>query len=147
MSGAVTFSVPGLPAPQGSKRAFVIKGTGRAVMVEDNARTKPWRVDVALIAQHAMQGREMLTGPLVAVFTFTLPRPKSHYRGGDPARDLRASAPSHRDAKPDADKLYRAVGDALTGIVYYDDAQLADVRVVKRYGFAPGLSAEIAELE
>ena len=141
------FTVPGLPAPQGSKRAFVIKGTSRAVMVEDNKRTKPWRVDVALMAKQAMAGSEPFTGPLSAVFVFTLPRPKAHYCGGDPGRALRETAPIHRDAKPDVDKLFRAVGDALTGIVYHDDAQLADVRVVKRYGHAPGLSAEIAEME
>lgn len=144
----VAFDVPGLPAPQGSKRAYVHPTLKRAIMIEDNKKTKPWRQDVAFFARQAMAGAPPLDGPLVAVLTFHLPRPKSHYLGNDLARMIRPTAPRLVGKKPDADKLYRAAGDAMTGIVYHDDAQLADVHVIKLFagpGTEPGLRVEIEE--
>jgi hypothetical protein len=35
--------------------------------------------------------------------------------------------------KPDLDKLVRAVGDALTGILYRDDAQIVSLNASKRF--------------
>lgn len=36
---AVSFNVRGIPVTQGSKRAFVLKNTNRAVITEDGSRT------------------------------------------------------------------------------------------------------------
>jgi len=81
-----------------------------------------WRQRIASEAQRAMGGRELLAGPLVLEAVFSLPRPKSR-RAGD----------HYPDRQPDLSKLVRALEDALSGVVYGDDAQLVDERVSKRY--------------
>jgi Holliday junction resolvase RusA-like endonuclease len=60
---------------------------------------------------------------------FRLPRPKGHYG----RRGLRPSAPAYPNVMPDLDKLARAILDALTGIVWRDDAQVVRLDVEKIY--------------
>jgi Holliday junction resolvase RusA-like endonuclease len=125
----VEFIVYGRPAPQGSKQAFPIyKGkrgaktfTGRVAQVEMSRYVKPWRAEVAAAAR-ALGIREPLDGPLVACMVFTIARPKSHYRTGKFAHLLRDSAPVAPACTPDFSKLVRATEDAMTGIVWKDDA-------------------------
>ena len=124
----VTFTVAGVPHPQGSKVRT------RYGMREDNPNTRPWRSAVAHEATEAMQGREPLTGPLELHATFYFPRPKSHYRTGTYAGVLKDGAPDWHTSKPDADKLLRAIGDSITGIIARDDSMLAVVRAEKMYG-------------
>ena len=124
------FVVYGVPAPQGSKRAFV-RG-GRVSLVESCARVKPYRALIGLAASQARVGAP--TGqPVGIAIAFAFARPKSHYTSKGV---LRAGAPSH-PGKPDVDKLCRAVLDALSGILYHDDAQVVSLSATKRYGDVP----------
>lgn len=127
---AVTFAIVGVPAPQGSKTRTAWG------MREDNPRTKPWRATVAAEAAAAMTGTPF-AGPVTLDATFTFPRPKSHYRTGRHADELRPDAPAWHSSKPDTDKLLRAIGDAITGIVVRDDSQIAQITARKVYG-TPG---------
>jgi Holliday junction resolvase RusA-like endonuclease len=124
----VAFRVHGTPAPQGSKRAFVVKG--RAVVTDVNPATlRTWREDVKHAALEAMGGHPPMTGPVEVVVTFTLQKPRSV------KRDL----PSVR---PDLDKLVRSTFDALTSAgVYADDSQVVTLSALKVYGIHP--SAEV----
>jgi Holliday junction resolvase RusA-like endonuclease len=124
----VSFTVAGIPAPQGSKTRT------KWGMREDNAATKPWREAVAWQATEAMQGREPFTGALVVELFFLFPRPKSHYGTGRNAEVLRPAAPMFMQTKPDVDKCVRACLDAMKGIVYRDDSQVAGVCASKAYG-------------
>jgi Holliday junction resolvase RusA-like endonuclease len=130
MNDSIEFFVPGIPAPGGSKRAFVVNG--RAVVTDDSKRNKPWRACVSLAAREAYRG-DPLTGPLDLEVTCYMPRPKSHYRSGKMCALLKLDAPERHTKKPDATKLLRAIEDALTGIVWQDDAQISDQHVYKRY--------------
>lgn len=127
MTPAVSFFVPGIPKPQGSKRGFV-RG-GKAVLVEAAGQAhKDWRATVALAAAESyvpMTG--LLDGPLTLDVTFTMPKPKS--------RPKRRPMP---DSAPDLDKLLRLVGDSLTGVVWRDDAQVVECHARKLYGERPG---------
>lgn len=128
----VAFRVNGIPAPQGSKRAFVVNG--RAVLTENSAKVKPWREAVVNAAIDAMNGREPLTGPVEVTVTFRLPKPKTVNR------DLPA-------VRPDIDKLVRATHDALTTArVYRDDGQVCDMHVRKRYGI-PGADITVRVID
>lgn len=131
---AFTLVVYGTPAPAGSKRPFKIrKGgveTGQVVTVDASRRAAPWKATIKQEAGEAMQGRELMRQPIAVRFTFYVRRPKSHLG----ARGLRPSAPAFPAVKPDVLKLARAVEDALTGIVYADDAQIVSEKLVKRYG-------------
>lgn len=127
MTWPLTIHVPGPAAPQGSKRAFVCGG--RAVLVESSKRCKPWRALVASYARECM-GSLPPTECYVAVDVwYVFERPKSHLcKSG-----LRSNAPAY-PARPDVDKLVRATLDALTGVVYRDDAQVVEESARKVYG-------------
>lgn len=129
----IQFTARGLPAPQGSKRAFRNPHTGRITQVESSKRVAPWRSDVRAAALAAMGDRPPLAGPLSVSLYFRLPRPRSHYRSGRHADELRPTAPAWPSGLPDLDKLARACLDALTTVAWHDDAQVAWLTVLKHY--------------
>lgn len=76
----------------------------------------------------------LMDGPLRLALTFFRPRPKGHYGTGRNAGVLKDSAPDFPTTKPDGLKLARSVEDALTGVVYLDDALIVEGVQRKRYG-------------
>jgi crossover junction endodeoxyribonuclease RusA len=129
---SLTINVVGTPAPQGSKRAFVVNG--RAVVTENSKRVKPWRQDVKAAALEALNGRPPITGPVELTITFWMPRPRYHFRTGARAHELKPNAPTYVGNRPDLSKLIRSTEDALTeAAVYHDDAQVARLVVEQRY--------------
>jgi len=123
---ALTFTAYGIPAPQGSTKAFMRPGMKHPVVTADNARTKPWRQAIVDASREVMAGRVPMEGPVGVRVVFYLPRPKSApKRITEPAK------------LPDLDKLVRALFDALTAAgVWRDDAQV--VVVGARKAFAGG---------
>lgn len=117
----ITITVHGTPAPQGSKKGFVVGK--RAVLVESSAKVKPWRQAVvhAALAQ-LPKDWQPLDGPLVVEMIFTLRKPQS-------APKRRRTFP---DRTPDLSKLIRATEDALTDAgVWADDARVVSCRALK----------------
>lgn len=123
----MTVTVFGLPAPQGSKRAFVIPGTQRAVMTESSKAVKPWRsaVEQAVMLAYPPGQRSdpiICRGAVFVDVTFTMPRPKSAKSGARP------------QTRPDLDKLIRSTCDALkTAGVYEDDGRVVSLLASKVY--------------
>ncbi len=140
------FTVIGKPQPAGSKRAFAVrKGgvpTGRVAVADDNPAAKSWQAAVAEKAAEAMPGENgmvgLLDGPLGLAVIFTVRRPAGHYGTGRNAGVVRPSAPEHPTVRPDCTKLLRAVEDAMSGVVWRDDAQVVEQAVSKRYGEPEG---------
>jgi Holliday junction resolvase RusA-like endonuclease len=141
----VEFTVLGLPQPQGSKTVVQQKGR-RPRAIEDNPLTVPWRATVAAAAQAAMNGRQLRSGPLRMRVVFVFPRPAAHFGTGRNHGKLKASAPLYCRTRPDVDKLLRAIGDALTGLVFRDDAQVVIVSAEKHYGEPPCAHVTVDEL-
>ena len=133
----VQFFVPGVPAPGGSKRAFIV--AGRAVVTDDAKHNKPWRASVAAAAYDAYHG-PILDQPLVVSFTFILVRPRGHYG----KRGVRPSAPKYPATKPDVLKLARSTEDALTGILWRDDSRTVALIARKVYGEQAGCWVSVA---
>lgn len=105
---------PVVPVPQGSMSVF----RGRIV----HSKSKELNAYRKLINDVASQHfREPLAGGVRVDLRFIIPRPKTVIR----------DRPS---VKPDLDKLIRAVLDGLTGVAYFDDAQVTAVQATKRYG-------------
>lgn len=130
---AVTFTVAGMaPAPQGSKRHV-----GGGVMVESCKTVKPWRVLVAQAA--AAAGVTLIRGPVSMSCVFLFARPKGHYG----AKGLKPSAPRWHAVKPDASKLIRSTEDALSGVLFEDDARVVSTTAMKRYCTADELPGAI----
>lgn len=135
----VEFFAPGVPAPGGSKKAFLHKTTGKVIVLDDARRNKDWRAVVALAAQEAMAGREPFSGPVELRVAFVLPRPKTHFHQGKRrAGHLRDDAPELHTIAPDTTKLLRSTEDALKGITWRDDSQVAMQSAMKVYGSRPG---------
>lgn len=116
----VQFFVAGIPKAQGSMRGFVVKG--RAVVTHDKSRElNDWRGDIRTEAQKAVT--EAATGAVCVNLMFRLPRVQSLPKRREIAHTK----------KPDIDRLLRAGLDAMTGVVFADDAQVNAVSVSKRY--------------
>lgn len=121
--------VRGIPAPQGSKKAFHHKQSGKIITQEMSKRVKPWREAVVSASVEARNGAAALDGPVHVEMVFTAVRPKSHYRTGRNAHLLRDDAPTQPMTAPDLSKLARSTEDALkTAGVYRDDALIAEYR-------------------
>jgi Holliday junction resolvase RusA-like endonuclease len=139
----IEFTCYGTPAPAGSKRGFYNAKARRVIVTDDSVRSRPWKAQVADAAAQAMNGRSLLDGPLMLGLEFHIPRPKGHYG----KRGLRPSAPPIPTVKPDLLKLARAVEDALSGIVYRDDAQIAREILDKFYGEPARVEIRVRQLD
>lgn len=121
--------VPGAPKPQGSLSAYAIPGGGAQVVQGANPTSRAallaWRETVGYAARSALQGPPASEGPVACDLEFALPR--------------RSTTPKRTQTWPckgrslDVDKLARSVLDALTGIVYADDAQVVLITAFKRW--------------
>jgi Holliday junction resolvase RusA-like endonuclease len=139
---AVAFTVYGQPAPAGSKT--IGRGSGGHTFIRDSSKKSyPWKKDVAQAAGIAMQGNGLLEGPLSLELVFHVPRPKGHFG----VRGLRPSAPTHPTVKPDVLKLARAVEDAMTGVVFRDDAQIVTEVLQKTYGEPARCEVRVTPIE
>ena len=133
MNDRLDFSVTGIPVPQGSMVARLIKG--RPVVVHrDTTSLKAWRRRIGVAASGHMEFRRVWAkqSPVEVSLLFELPRPASVARP-------RPTVP------PDLDKLTRAALDALTGVVFHDDAQVVDLHVHKFYSPTPGVRVVVRD--
>jgi Holliday junction resolvase RusA-like endonuclease len=137
LTSAIRVVIPGDPAPKGSLKCIGgAKGKGHR-LIEDNARTKPWRDKIATACRHRLEPYRAAKGqPICAEITFTLNRPKGHYGTGRNAGVLKTSAPAFpvSHSTGDTDKLLRLVLDALQdALVLPDDCAVVDVTSRKRF--------------
>lgn len=131
----LTIIVHEIPSTQGSKKSFTDKG-GHVRTVEDNrSALMVWRGAVAAEVVKAREAArlQVMQGPVAVAVTFTMPKPV-----GKPKRK-----PCWPTSKRDADKLQRAVFDALTiGGAFADDGQVVEVvRAGKYYPLLDALPA------
>lgn len=122
---AITFSVPGDPVPQPRPRITTRGKHGHAYTPADHP-IHAYRAAVAAAARAA--GAGVHGEPVQVVIDFIFKRPKSHLRKAG----VKADAP--RLPRPDIDNLEKAVLDALNGVAWEDDTQVACVVKEKSYG-------------
>lgn len=136
----IEFFVAGMPAPGGSKTAKLVMRKG-GVPVMKNGRplitmrdagkgNADWRSLVSFYARVEMGDEPPFRGPYVLEVSFFMPRNKGHV---GKAGNVLGSAPVHHTVKCDALKLARSTEDAMTGIVYVDDAQCVRTVADKRW--------------
>lgn len=121
----LTLYVAGIPAPQGSKRAFVIGGKAR--LVEMSKRVKPWRRAVEYASIEAARRAQVgpFLGPVRVSLEFVMPRPKTTKH---PACT----------SKPDLDKLVRATLDGLAPVIP-EDSCVVRISAFKRFARESGI--------
>jgi len=144
----ISFSVLGIAATAGSKRAFPFKrkdGRLGVAVSDDNPRSKDWKM---LVAWH---GREAVGPSFIPLrcaieveFTFYRVRPQSHKIGKTGPNKGWRDHP-FPTSRPDLLKHSRAIEDSLQGIIYIDDAQIVTETLRKRWAEAPRVEITVRE--
>lgn len=164
-----TIVVPGIPRPGGSKSAFpfireivrlpkpadcattfAFKAYLRSAVrigvtvSESGTHTAEWRKQVVLSAKALGLEAPVKGWAYHTAYEFRMPRPQGHFatKGGKPAGLKPWAVGLVPNGKPDELKLIRSVEDALTGIVWQDDAEVVIHSAKKIYG-EPGVTIEI----
>ncbi len=128
----LTITVRDTPRPGGSKTPGFNHKTGKAFVRPANKHTATWRDSVRSAALLAYQGPP-LRGAFRVDCTFYFNRPQAHFRSGKNWHLMKDDAPMHHTKMPDRTKLLRSTEDALTGIIWVDDAQVVDGIIAKAY--------------
>lgn len=129
----VRFSVPG--KPRGWQRVGRNPTTGRAFKPR---QTRSEQAGIGYIARAAMRGMPPWLGPVLMTVRAVFPIPTSWPEW---KRQAAAEGLILHTAKPDLDNIIKLIKDALPGIAYKDDAQVAGYpgQPVKLYGCDPGI--------
>jgi crossover junction endodeoxyribonuclease RusA len=129
-----TFQVLGHPAPKGSV-AFTRGNYAR----HDSPRLGAWTAAVKSSAlELGTQCPWFETGPVRVAIVFLLPM-------GVTWKTKRKVAMHHafHAQSPDIDKLFRSTLDAMTGVCFVDDSQVAEIEGTKRWAPAEEAGAHI----
>jgi len=123
---AISFEVPGDPVPQPRARISTRGGFGRAY-VPGNHPVHAYRKAIASAAVEA-GATATTTQPLTVILDLVFARPASHFT----KKGLRKGAPVL--PRCDVDNAAKACLDALNGVAFVDDSQVAKLVVEKSYG-------------
>lgn len=150
----IEFRVPAVPVAQPRPRAVLAHG-GMGARVHEVTHVKnkatgerkphpiaAFKATVRQAAEAAHRGPP-LEGPLRLSLLFLMPRPKSM------CWKKRPTPRAFHECKPDADNLAKSVKDALSGLVWRDDAQVAWLVARKLYASGseqPGVLCEIRQV-
>lgn len=117
----ISFTVPSIPIAQPRQRQRVVTTAGRTFAQNYTPTKDPVNAFKAAV-QHSLRDAYQgppLEGAIRLGITFRLPRPKTKTWKTKPM-------PSYlHTGKPDLDNLAKSVKDALSGLAYRDDAQIA----------------------
>lgn len=130
--------LPGPPRGKGRPRMRVITPkAGRSFAgVYTDAQTRNYEGMLRQVAAVAMGSRPLLSGPLMVTVRALFPVPASWSRR---KRSDALGGLLRPTGKPDADNLMKVI-DSCNGIVWNDDSQVVDMRVIKRYSEKPSLA-------
>lgn len=133
--------VPGIPKSKNERRAFVVGG--RAVMTAHPKQQDAQRALSAVLVEN-FRGLPA-DGPVRVSFEFVFPIAKSWPK----ARKARAlKGVELHTGRPDLSRLVAHVEDAMSGVVFLDDCQIAGYGPTgKRYGERPGTRIVVEALE
>lgn len=140
--GIYKFRAEGEAVPQGSFVAFNGKYDGKARLKSSNEKAlNAWRKYVAEVAGYKRPHwlRDLWDGPIGMAYLFVRERGDDYLVDGT---TLKKGARRLPDTAPDGDKLERAINDALTDVVFTNDARITDWAGRKRYA-PPGGKAYV----
>lgn len=124
--------------PQGKGRPRFVRATGHAFTP---ARTRTYESALRFAAQEVMGSAPPLEGPLTVLVMAVFPVPAS-WSGKKRASALNGTI--FPTVKPDADNLLKVM-DALNQLVWRDDKQIVDARIIKKYGERPRLCIQVTD--
>lgn len=120
MAVEISITVPAIPVAQPRQRHRAVHVAGRTCVRNYTPSRDPVNAYKSLVAHAASQVYHGAPhdGPVIVSLLFVFPRPRAMTWKTKPmprARHL---------GKPDADNLFKAFVDALTGIVFVDDSRI-----------------------
>jgi Holliday junction resolvase RusA-like endonuclease len=127
----IQFTVPG------EALAFARARLGKTGMHFTPKPQRDFMATIKALAADAMGDLPLLDGPLELKALVVFPLPKSA-----PKR----KPPTWKSTRPDASNHVKLLEDALNGIVWRDDAQVASLHVWKRYGPRAEMVVKISPL-
>ncbi|QXZ11690.1 RusA family crossover junction endodeoxyribonuclease [Pseudomonas sp. AO-1] len=137
----VSFVVPGEAVGKGRPRVTTIGGHARMFTP---AKTASYENLIAIAAQTAMAGRDLITGPVMVELKIFVSVAASWSRKKTLEALHGLVMPTK---KPDADNVLKAICDGINGIVFKDDVQVVNVSLSKRFGETPGVLVRVIPLE
>lgn len=131
----IVISLPGTPRGKGRPR---FDGVRKRTFTDD--KTVAYENALRWAGKAAMTGREPMEGPLAVTMIAEFPIAPSWPKRKQAAALAGELKPT---VTPDWDNIGKTV-DALNGIVWKDDAQITDGRILKRYGNHPGITITVS---
>lgn len=104
-------------------------------------RIKAWKLRVATAAHLAYPGTPV-EGPVAVEIIDFRKRPANQMGTGRNAGALKDSASKYPTTTPDCGKTARLIEDAMSGVIYKDDSQIVEERLMKLFA-APGAHPRI----
>jgi len=132
-SASISFTVPGRLKGKGRPKFSTRGGFARAYTPAETANAEAM---VRSLAAVAMRGIALLEGPCALHVHIWLQPPASW------PKKKRAMA-SFVTGKPDCDNVVKLIGDALNGIVWRDDSQVAELKMSRHYRLDGGECAKV----
>ena len=128
MPEPIAFTIPGRVGGKGRPRVSM---RGRYPVVHSDPKTVNAEAMVRDFANRAMNGRPTLDGPVDLQIIILQEPPQSWSR-------RRREQTKWITGRPDLDNVAKLIGDALNGIVWRDDAQVASLRIQRCYVMSVG---------
>lgn len=138
--GKIELTILGDPRAQKRHRSF---RRGKFAGTYD-ASTPDKKDFLAVVQDKAPE--QPFKGPLTLEIALFMRRPKAHYGTGRNAGRLKDNAEAWHSKRPDLDNCVKFIMDALNGVFWLDDAQVAQLVVAKGYDEKPRTYIEIEEL-
>jgi len=134
----LSFTVPGEPKGKGRPR---FTKQGHAYTPD---QTRSYEALVRLKAKIAMGGIEPFAGACALAVVAHHKAPK---RVGKERRKGMADGTIKPTKRPDIDNIVKIIADGCNGIVWRDDAQVTEARIIKRYSDDPRVEVSVVHLE
>ena len=136
----LAFTVPGEPVGKGRARVGRVGGHAR---LYTPAKTVAYEGLVAHAGHLAMASAAPFTGPLAVEIEAVHPVPASWSKK---RRQQALDGLVRPTVTPDWDNIGKAISDGGNGVVWADDRQIVDGRVIRRYGDTPAVHVRVAVL-
>lgn len=137
----VSFIVPGEAVGKGRPRVSTVGGHARMFTP---TKTANYETLIAMAAQQAMNGRDLIAGPVLMEMKIFVSVAAS-WSKKKTAEALQGLVMPTK--KPDADNVLKAICDGINGIVFKDDVQVVNVSLSKRFSETPGVLVRVVPLE
>ncbi len=133
-----------IPKQAWVKGSFITRASAKMIFMQQypDPKTEAAEKVIAEAGALFMRGREPTERPVALLVHAFRPIPAS-YSKTDRAKAI--SGALFPTPRPDGDNYLKIAQDGLNGIVYRDDSQVCDARVIKRYAERPALRIEVRE--